>query len=484
MVALFGKDLFGEDVVSPSRGPVADKFMFAPFTILDAKQGEWQKRKRAWLAMGIVGELGREAETYNTMQWLRDKNNKGQKIGGAIDTGTSIFDPVLTEMAYRWWCPAGGQIVDPFAGGSVRGIVASALDRKYWGCDLSGRQIKANYQQANDVLGATVPVKVSAAMLRQSFHPCDKEYVAETCRGRCCEAIKGIKVTIHPLEATKFPSVNGLLTSTEEGLCPYKSDDGRCNVHEDKPFGCRASPFTLNNKDTLIIRNRYRRLKCYSDEGSIPAYHAHSWSLVQIFGDAEANRLITHLDAGGDDLICNMPAMNHTMLRDNDNAKGSDVSGGVCPVWVHGDSMETLASAPKADFIFSCPPYGDLEKYSDDPADLSQMEWHAFSAAYKRIIMRSLERLNDDRFACFVVGDFRDKRGYYRDFVSLTISAFKECGAGLYNDAILATSIGSAAMRVTKQFESGRKLAKVHQNILVFCKGDWRKAAMACNKGV
>lgn len=36
---------------------------------------------------------------------------------------------------------------------------------------------------------------------------------------------------------------------------------------------------------------------------------------------------------------------------------------------------------------------------------------------------------------------------------------------------------GSASMRVTKQFESGRKMAKTHQNVLVFCKGDWKKAA-------
>jgi len=53
----------------------------------------------------------------------------------------------------------------------------------------------------------------------------------------------------------------------------------------------------------------------------------------------------------------------------------------------------------------------------------------------------------------------------------------------LYNEAILVTSVGSACMRVTKQFESGRKFAKTHQNVLVFCKGDWRKATTFCNEG-
>ena len=35
---------------------------------------------------------------------------------------TSIFDPVLTEIAYRWFCPSGGKILDAFAGGSVRAL--------------------------------------------------------------------------------------------------------------------------------------------------------------------------------------------------------------------------------------------------------------------------------------------------------------------------------------------------------------------------
>lgn len=110
------------------------------------------------------------------------------------------------------------------------------------------------------------------------------------------------------------------------------------------------------------------------------------------------------------------------------------------------------------------------------------MEWHTFVAAYKRIILRSVGRMRPDSFACFVVGDFRDERGFYRNFVSITIEAFEACGARLYNEAILATPIGTAALRVTKQFESSRKFAKTHQNVLVFCKGDWRKAAAKCGR--
>ncbi len=295
---LYAKDLFGSSSAPKPSGPVAERFLFSPFTVLDAKSGDWRERKRAWLTIGLRSELGRDIKpTSCATEWMQR---------GASEEGGSVFDPVLCELAYRWFCAGGGQVVDPFAGGSVRGIIAAQLGLNYWGCDLRAEQVAANREQAAAI----------------------------------CE----------------------------------------CNV----------------------------------------------------------------------------------------------------PEWVCGDSMETLASAPDADFIFSCPPYGDLEVYSDDPADLSGMEWHTFVAAYKRIILRAVGRLKDDRFACFVVGDFRDNKGFYRDFVSTTIRAFEECGARLYNEAILVTSVGSASMRVTKQFNASRKMAKTHQNVLVFCKGDPRKAAAAC----
>ena len=80
--------------------------------------------------------------------------------------------------------------------------------------------------------------------------------------------------------------------------------------------------------------------------------------------------------------------------------------------------------------------------------------------------------LKDNRFACFVVGDIRDKKGFYRNFVADTIEAFQDAGALLYNDAILITAVGSLPIRVGRAFQSNRKLGKTHQNVLVFYKGD------------
>jgi len=319
---LYGVDLFGQPLSPVATSPIAQKFLIPPFTVLNAREGDWQERKRAWSALGIQSELGRSAEAFGDCSQWQTRTVKGSNsttgknscMLGATPTEdggqcvTSIFDPVICELSYRWFTATGWQIVDPFAGGSVRGIVASCLGRKYWGGELRGEQVEANRDQA----------------------------------GRIC--------------------------------------------------------------------------------GSNP------------------------------------------------------------PAWVQGDSSVTLDDAPAADFVFSCPPYGDLEVYSDDPQDLSAMDWPAFLVAYRAIIAKACGKLRQDRFACFVVGDFRDKRGNYRNFVSETIRAFLDAGMHLYNEAILVTSVGSACMRVTKQFNAGRKFAKTHQNVLVFVKGDGKKAAQAIDR--
>ncbi len=341
--ALHGRDLWGNPIVPPSRGKVSDKFLIPPFSVLNARDGFWQERKRAWIGLGIASEVGRTAKTFNIdaktvfdaddepeandapakrlllpptsdTGFYTAKRKKEAELGkelttedflknhyeasGSYDAGTSIFDPVLCELAYRWWCPAGGTILDPFAGGSVRGIVATSLGRKYWGCDLRQEQVDANVAQGK---------------------------------------------TIVP--------------------------------------------------------------------------------------DAQ-------------------------------------------PTWVVGDSAKKMIEAPACDFVFSCPPYGDLEVYSDDPADLSTMAWSDFLDAYSEIIRGACARLKEDRFAAFVVGDFRDKAGFMRNFVSATISIFEEAGLRLYNEVILMTAVGSLSIRVTKQFQTSRKIGKTHQNLLVFFKGD------------
>ena len=97
-----------------------------------------------------------------------------------------------------------------------------------------------------------------------------------------------------------------------------------------------------------------------------------------------------------------------------------------------------------------------------------------FIASYRQIIGQCCALLKPDRFACFVVGDFRDSRGFYRNFVSDTIAAFEAAGAHLYNEAVLVTALGSLPIRIGKQFGRFRKLGKTHQNVLVFYNGEPR----------
>lgn len=426
-------------------------------------------------------------------------------------TGTSIFDPVLCELAYRWFCPPGGQVLDPFAGGSVRGIVAGLLGYKYHGIDLSKQQIAANELQWRDINGGvgtsklplvnpvdypdTVTINISGDMLRQAFQPCVMEYITKNCKGRCCQGTGKIMVTVHRSEVERIEKlgarvVDGFIAADKRGLCPFKTQEGLCGIHGDeKPFGCQASPFTLNASDTLIVRNRYRLLKCYKGNGSIPAYKAHAWSLAQIFGQTEASRIMKQCEAGAKSFPAKLSGYKYAMLKDNDAAKHTATqqaipileNDAIKPQWVVGDSLNKLAKAPAADFIFSCPPYGDLEVYSDDPADLSTMNYADFMKNYRTIIGHCFDKLRDNRFACFVVGEYRDKKsGNYNGFVPDTIAAFKTCGFSYFNEMILVTSVGSLPVRAGKHFVSGRKIGKTHQNVLVFVKGDSKKAAKEC----
>ena len=60
------------------------------------------------------------------------------------------------------------------------------------------------------------------------------------------------------------------------------------------------------------------------------------------------------------------------------------------------------------------------------------------------------------------------------------IKAFEDAGLHFYNEMILATQVASKALAVAEGFVKSRKIGKIHQNILVFIKGDPAKAALKC----
>lgn len=337
-------------------GSLSDEFIVPPFSVLDQRQGYWRARKQQWLSLGIKSEVGRDGNLLKMSETvlangdddLRDvlKNYKEMlkrsgTVGGSLEekipgyylkknqgmsdeqivsefisnstiaAGTSIFDPVLCELAYRWFSPRAGVVLDPFAGGSVRGVVASKLGRTYVGCELRQEQVDANREQANE--------------------------------------------------------------------------------------------------------------------------------------------------------ICTDPL----------------------PAWACGDSrqIDKHCAGVRADLLFSCPPYHDLEVYSDGPADISAMNYADFLSAYREIIAKSAAMLKENRFAVWVITEIRDKRpGLYKHFVPDTIQAFEDAGLGYYNEMILVAPVGTTAIRTPRMFRSSRKVGRMHQNVLVFCKGDPEEATRACGE--
>ena len=299
----YGFDLSLEEIEieKEQHNSLNDEFIIPPFSVFDTKQGYWQDRKKQWINLGIKSELGRNAKAYTT-------EHMGQQYGRKPMNGTSIFDPVLCEICYKWFNVDNGKIYDPFAGGSVRGIIAEKLGYKYQGIDLRQEQINANKQ----------------------------------------------------------------------------------------------------------------------------------------------------------------------------NAKALEVN----PTWYCDDSnnVDKYIEDNSIDMIFSCPPYADLEVYSDDPKDLSNMGYEDFKMAYKSIINKACRKLKGNRFAVFVVGDIRDENGIYRNFVDYTKECFNANGCVTYNEIVLLNAIGTATIRCKRPFNSGRKLTKIHQNILVFYKGDPKKIKENYNK--
>lgn len=286
-------DLFGNPIIEDVL--LRDKFIEPPFSILDTKSGSWQNRKKQWSRIGIKSEIGRNAKSiiggtdiYRSISKKEGYNNK--------DNYTSIFDPALCEVLYRWFCPDSGTILDPFAGGSVRGIVANKLGYSYTGIDIREEQIESNYVQGREIL--------------------------------------------------------------------------------------------KNN----------------------------------------------------------------------------------CPEWICGDSNVELDLFDKSfDFVFSCPPYADLEVYSELDGDISNKPYNEFLKLYESIINKSCKLLKKGGYACFVVGEVRDKNGNFYGFVPDTIKCFLNSGMKYYNEAILLNPVASASMRANGNMKT-QKLVKIHQNVLIFKK--------------
>jgi hypothetical protein len=263
-----------------------DTFVVPPFSILDTKKGYWQERKKYWKSL-----IGDEAESREGALAKGATN-----IMAATNNGVSLLDPVLAEIANKWFGLDNCNTFDCFAGDSVFGYISDALGNTFTGIELRQEQTDLNNQR-----------------------------------------LKGSK-------------------------SKYICDDGQ--------------------------------------------------------------NVLKHIKEDSQDLL------------------------------------------------FSCPPYFDLEVYSDLKNDASnQKEYKDFLQILDNAFTRALTCLKENRFAVIVVGDIRDKKGFYYGFADDVKNIFIKNGAKLYNEMIIAESIGTLPQRVGRYMHN-RKVGKCHQNVLVFYKGN------------
>ena len=140
--------LFKTEKLEGSKKLLADKYVVPPFSILNTISAAWQRRKDMWESLGIESAEGRDVKRNNAMP-VNTFSARGEQA--KTPERTSTFDPVLCEIMYRWFCPSEGVILDPFAGGSVRGIVAGIMGLNYYGVDISFDQVAANRKQLDSI---------------------------------------------------------------------------------------------------------------------------------------------------------------------------------------------------------------------------------------------------------------------------------------------------------------------------------------------
>lgn len=157
----------------------------------------------------------------------------------------------------------------------------------------------------------------------------------------------------------------------------------------------------------------------------------------------------------------------------NSITEAYDISSFGIPMWVNKDSTEVMPINEQFDMFLTCPPYYNLEVYTDNPRDISTLPtYEQFLENYGAAIRNGYTQLREDSFAVIVVEEIRDKNGLLYGFVPDTINAFKSVGFKYYNEMILENRIMSLGVRCPKYFEQSRKVGRHHQNVLVFFKGN------------
>lgn len=149
--------------------------------------------------------------------------------------------------------------------------------------------------------------------------------------------------------------------------------------------------------------------------------------------------------------------------------KALDLKG----VHYYHDDARFLSTVPDLQYGLSvaCPPYYDVEVYSNEEDDMSTfLTYESFNAAMWMSAEAQFPLLKPGAFACLIVCNFRDKKtGELIDFRADTVANFKEAGFLFWDEIILSRNFGSAAKRASNAWK-GMKLVRRHEFLLVFRK--------------
>ena len=111
----------------------------------------------------------------------------------------------------------------------------------------------------------------------------------------------------------------------------------------------------------------------------------------------------------------------------------------------------------------------------------NQDSYEDFLNIIRNAFTDSIKCLKNNRFAFIVVGDIRNKKGAYINFPNDIKQIFFDNDMVLYNEMILAESLGTLPQRVGR-YMNNRTIGKCHQNVLVFYKGDTKEIKNVFNK--
>jgi len=122
------------------------------------------------------------------------------------------------------------------------------------------------------------------------------------------------------------------------------------------------------------------------------------------------------------------------------------------------------------DFIFSCPPYWDIEKYESCDGQLSDIkDYNQFLDRYKEILNKSIKLLKQNKYCALVVGDFR-RKGIYYNFHMDTINIMKELGLKLHDLIIIQSVSFDIANKRFGGIKKYKMTSKIHEYLLIFKK--------------